>query len=65
MNLKTVNFLDVTLNIETGLFFPYMKPNNNIVYVNMHSNQPPHSEHYPWGYKQTFVRYFSKQGNIW
>ena len=40
-NLKTVNFLDVTLDLNTGIYKPYMKPNNTILYINKDSNHPP------------------------
>ena len=40
-NLKTVNFLDVTLNLTTGKHQPYNKPDNNPLYVNILSNHPP------------------------
>ena len=40
-NLTTVNFLDVTLNLSTGKFSPYRKPNDEIKYVNAKSNHPP------------------------
>ena len=29
MKLKIVNFLDVTLNLNTGTYKPYNKPNND------------------------------------
>ena len=32
-NKKSVNFLDVNLNLETEIFKPYMKPNQTPVYV--------------------------------
>ena len=41
VNHKIVNFLDVTLDLETGQFKPFMKPNNTILYVNKQSNHPP------------------------
>merc|ERR1712045_327466 len=41
VNKKIVNFLDITLNLETGLFEPYMKENNPIFYVHSKSNHPP------------------------
>ena len=41
VNKKSVNFLDITLNLETGLFEPYMKENNQIFYVHSKSNHPP------------------------
>ena len=40
-NLKVVNFLDVTLDLNTGLYKPFMKPNDIPVYVDMKSNHPP------------------------
>ena len=39
-NLKIVDFLDVTFDLNTGLHMPYMKPNNTIQYVNTSSNHP-------------------------
>ena len=40
-NLKVVNFLDVTLDLNSGLYKPFMKPNNTISYINKDSNHPP------------------------
>ena len=40
-NLKAVNFLDVTLNLDTGLYQPYRKPNDQTRYVHAQSNHPP------------------------
>ena len=40
-NLKAVNFLDVTLNLDTGLYQPYWKPNDQTRYVHAQSNHPP------------------------
>jgi hypothetical protein len=37
-NKKIVNFLDITLNLNTGL---YSKPNNTPLYVHSKSNHPP------------------------
>ena len=31
-NLKSVNFLDINLNLETGIYRPYMKPNETPTY---------------------------------
>ena len=33
-NLKAVNFLDGTLNLTTGKYEPYNKPDNNPLYIN-------------------------------
>ena len=40
-NLKAVNFLDVTLNLSTGKYQPYNKPDNNPLCINILSNHPP------------------------
>ena len=40
-NLKCVDYLDVTLNLNTGTYQPYRKPNDNPLYVNRLSNHPP------------------------
>ena len=40
-NLTTTDFLDVTLDLFTGKYFPYRKPNNSSLYVNANSNHPP------------------------
>ena len=40
-NLKIVNFLDITLNLNNGKFYPFRKPNDNPVYINKQSNHPP------------------------
>jgi hypothetical protein len=39
-NLKIVNFLDVTLNLNTGKYKPYNKPNDKPMYINTRSNHP-------------------------
>ena len=36
-----MNYLDITLNLYTGKFAPYQKPNNVPLYVNQQSNHPP------------------------
>ena len=40
MNSKVVNFLDVTMDLNTGLFKPFMKPNDTPIYINRKSNHP-------------------------
>ena len=40
-NLIETDFLDVTFNLATGKFFPYKKPNNIPLYINVKSNHPP------------------------
>ena len=39
-NHTIINFLDVSFNLSTGLFSPYMKPNNEIFYIHSKSNHP-------------------------
>ena len=41
VNAKIVNFLDITLDLESGIHKPYMKPGNNPIYINQKSNHPP------------------------
>ena len=40
-NLTTTDFLDVTLDLNSGKYFPYRKPNDKPIYVNTKSNHPP------------------------
>ena len=40
-NLIETDFLDVTFNLTIGKFFPYRKPNNIPLYINVKSNHPP------------------------
>ena len=41
INKTEVNFLDVTLNLDTEIFKPYIKPGDKPLYVNANSNHPP------------------------
>ena len=41
VNMKSFDFLDVTLDLNTGFYKPFMKPNNIPIYVNKQSNHPP------------------------
>ena len=38
---KIVNFHDVTLDLKKGTHQPYLKANNNPLYVHNESNHPP------------------------
>ena len=40
-NCKKVHFLDITMELDTGIYHPYMKENDHPVYVNTCSNHPP------------------------
>lgn len=37
---KVTNFLDVTLDLNTGIFIPFHKPNENLRYMSHYSNHP-------------------------
>ena len=39
-NLKTINYLDITLDLNTGTYKPYSKPNDEIFYIHAKSNHP-------------------------
>ena len=41
INLKSANFLDITLNLPNGTYQPYRKPNDEPLYINKRSNHPP------------------------
>ena len=40
-NKTVVDFLDITLNLRTGAYKPYKKPNDPINYIHCESNHPP------------------------
>ena len=39
-NLNIVNFLDVTFDLNSGVYQPYHKPNETPMYINVKSNHP-------------------------
>ena len=39
-NLKTVNHLDITLDLNSGTCKPYRKPNDEILSIHAKSNHP-------------------------
>jgi len=41
VNLKIIDFLDVTFNLSENSYKPYKKPNNKLLYINTESNHPP------------------------
>lgn len=41
MNACIVNFLDATMNLNTGKHSPYRKPNDTPLYIHKDSNHPP------------------------
>ena len=36
-----VDFLDITFNLNNGIYKPYKKPNDRLLYINKSSNHPP------------------------
>ena len=40
-NMKVVNYLDVTLNLNDGTLKPYHKPTDKVCYIHKESNHPP------------------------
>ena len=40
-NLKVVNLVNLTLNLSSGKYIPYNKPDNKPLYINENSNHPP------------------------
>ena len=40
-NMKIVNYLGVTFNLNDGTYRPYQKPDNIIQYIHVESNHPP------------------------
>ena len=41
VNRKTVDFLDISMDLNSGTYQPYLKPNSTPVYINVNSNHPP------------------------
>ena len=40
-NMKVVNYLDVTFNLDDGTYRPYLKPGNIMQYMHFEYNHPP------------------------
>ena len=41
VNLKIVNFLDITFDLNNGKHYPYRKLNNSPLYINRLLDHPP------------------------
>ena len=41
VNSKVVDFLDITLELDSDVYKPFLKPNNTLLYVHKDSNHPP------------------------
>ena len=40
-NMKVVDYLDITFNLEDGSFRPYRKPDDETMYIHVESDHPP------------------------
>ena len=40
-NSKVVDFLDITFHLNDGIYKPYKKLNDTLLYINKSSNHPP------------------------
>ena len=40
-NLEEVDFLEVTLNLENGIYLQFKKPNDKLLYIHSSLNHPP------------------------
>ena len=40
-SLIVTDFLDVTFDLKSATYYPYRKPNNELLYINKRSNHPP------------------------
>ena len=56
-NIKIVNFLDITLDLNTMIHKPYNKPNDKPIYV--HNQTSKYSEQFPSFYQQKAYTPFS------
>ena len=54
-NLKVVNYLDVTFNLNDGSYRPYRKPNKETNYIHIQSDHPPSiTKQLLWSIKKCF-----------
>ena len=69
-NLKSLNFLDVNLNLETKVHKPYRKPNDCPMYVHADSNHPPkHNKKHPCCHREknldALIQRWCVQRSVW
>ena len=43
-NLKIINYLDVSFDLKSGIYYPYRKPDNPPQYIHAKSNHPLENE---------------------
>ncbi|XP_071836630.1 uncharacterized protein [Apostichopus japonicus] len=62
-NLKSTNFLDTTLDLESGTHKPYRKPNDEPLYIHVKSNHPPTiTKHIPTAIEKRIRELSSNEG---
>ena len=40
-NVASANYIDVNIDLTKDIYKPYRKPNDELVYIDRHSNHPP------------------------
>ena len=40
-NVTSANYIDVNIDLTKDIYKPYRKPNDELVYIDRHSNHPP------------------------
>ena len=61
-NLKVVNYLDITLNLNDGSYQPYRKPNAETHYIHIQSDHPPSiTKQLPWSIKKRLSQLSSSE----
>ena len=46
-NLQITDFLDVTFDLKSGKYYPYIKPNSKLLYIHRLSNHPENIKEIP------------------
>ena len=66
INLKRVDFLDITLDLERCIYKPYRKPGDRPLYVNSESNHPPQViKNIPAGIERRLVQNSCNEEVFW
>ena len=61
-NLKVVNYLDITFNLNDGSYRPYKKPNDGTHYIHIQSDHPPSiTKQLPWSIEKRLSQFSSSK----
>ena len=64
-NLKVVDYLEVTLNLNDGTYRPFYKPNEETNYIHVESDHPPQIiNKIPRSIEKKFIPPIFSKGNI-